>query len=421
MVSIPTEPTISCGIGQIPVAVVTTYKGGLLPISGVDVEFRGLAIPFVPQEKESKTTNILGLAETCKIVYTYIEVWVKKTGIDFGTGSGNWKLVGSGRPSSPTFYKQESTTSPGLAPPPPITSPCIGTITADVPNFSTLLSGLSLPPTSILIPVSVTGSRTSVPMRILVDGKEVEKKSTGFTSFNLINALNYVGADINVAHTITIESTSTECSITPFTFTSPSLKPTGIPSLPVIPTPTQLCSQLMTTPDNPPSHQSEITDLNSTFYVYVRGIKEVCKSDPTNPSFINKVPKGTPGTVTLGNLSSTFYLTDDGIADLDLSKLFDLKSLSGFTGGLPSPTPVVTQQVTQQTPTKTGNLGEPGIFYVSLPEVQTYLNQYFPGGIAESGTGTWTGAYKITRGTGGKYPAGTYFWTKTWQDIKQLY
>ena len=40
MVTIPDKPTISCGILDYPVAVVTTYKGGLVVITNVDVEFR---------------------------------------------------------------------------------------------------------------------------------------------------------------------------------------------------------------------------------------------------------------------------------------------------------------------------------------------------------------------------------------------
>ncbi len=72
-------------------------------------------------------------------------------------------------------------------------------------------------------------------------------------------------------------------------------------------------------------------------------------------------------------------------------------------------------------PTRTGNLGGPGTFYVGISEVQSYLNQFFPGGVAEAGTGGWTGAYKIIRGPGGQYAQGSYFWTKTWQDIKRLY
>ena len=84
-------------------------------------------------------------------------------------------------------------------------------------------------------------------------------------------------------------------------------------------------------------------------------------------------------------------------------------------------TPPVTPPVVPTECVKSGKLGVPGTFLVSLAELQAFLNKCFPGATAEPGTGTWTGAYKITRSTGGKYPAGTYFWTTRWEDIKGTY
>jgi len=88
---------------------------------------------------------------------------------------------------------------------------------------------------------------------------------------------------------------------------------------------------------------------------------------------------------------------------------------------IPPITPPVTPPVVPTECVKSGKLGVPGTFLVSLAELQAFLNKCFPGATAEPGTGTWTGAYKITRSTGGKYPAGTYFWTTRWEDIKGTY
>ena len=299
---------------------------------------------------------------------------------------------------------------------PSIPLPCTGRFVADVPNIPSLLSGITSPLTTLPIPVRLTESTrsiTSIPVRILVDEREVDRRTTGFSGFDAVRTLQTAGADIGISHTVTIESLATDCTIPPLTVNIPSLKPTGII--------TPLCPQFITTIDSV-SHPFEITDFNATFYVYLRGIKEICKSDPTNPAFISKLPKGTMGTITLGNLSSNFYLTDDGIVDIDLSKLINLPSLAGVAVVVtPVIVPEIVIPVDTECSTKSGKIGSPGVYLVSLAEVQAYLNKCHPGGIAETVTGTWAGAFKITRSTGAKYPAGTYFWTTTWEDIRRLY
>ncbi len=404
MVSLPTIPTLSCNIGESPVAVVATYAGGLIPISGAKVDFQaGLLFLATTQ---STTTNILGLAQSCWGIPREVGAYIQKDGIDFGSGLGVKHYIGnSGFRTAPYMFPKvvAKTLAPGVVIPPPTIIPCVGTITANPPDFSSLLSKLTSPPTSILIPVSVTGSRTSVPMRITVDGIEVGRNSAGYSSFDLINVLNYVGANIFIAHTIKIESTATDCTIQPATFVSPSLRPTGIPT----------CSQVATTIDSI-NQPTEITDFNAVFYVYLRGVKEVCKTDPTDPAFIKNLPAGTPGTISIGNLTTTFYLTDNGIADLDLSKLINLQSLITPTQVPTCTPPQVYNPVTGkcETPTRpTGKLNG------NVAAAQGYINTYHPGkAVAQVDDPGWEnfGSVKIVRSNG------TYFHAARLEDISRF-
>lgn len=328
MVSLPTSPSISCGIGEAPVAVVATYSGGTVPIPGAKVDFS--AGTFIFADTKSSTTDILGLAQACHQLVRQVSAYIQKDGIDFGSGVGIRHMVGnSGLRTGPYMFPKvvARTSAPGIQLP-PISVPCFGTISADTPNFQSLLFGLTSPPTNIVVPIRLTGNRATVPMRITVDGREVERKDSGFTSFNVINVLNTIGADFGKSHTIIIESLDQSCNIQPATISVPPLRPSGTPS--------GLCSQLGTTVDSV-NHPSEIIDPSGTFFVYLRGIKEICKSDPTNPAFINKLPRGTRGTIKLGNLSTDFFLTDDGISDIDISRIIDLRSLLSTVPPQPSP------------------------------------------------------------------------------------
>ena len=348
-------PNITCGFGTSAV-IVRAYRVMVSPlgiesppiiISGADVKYRaGLSI-FA--KDYNTTTNSLGIASYCIPINAPLEVSIKKSGEDFGSGEGQWKKLNVPFRFASVYVDAKSTKRETIAPPvaPPIIPPiiipppvtiCKGDFVADKPDIQALLSGRTTPLTTLPIPVRLTESTrsiTSIPVRILVDGKEVDRRTTGFSGFDAIRALQTAGADISTSHTITIESLATDCTIPSLTVNIPSLKPTGLPITP------PGCAQLVTTVDSL-NHPAEITDFIAPFYVYLRGIKEVCKTDPTNPAFISKLPKGTMGTITLGNLSSNFYLTDDGIVDIDLSKLINLPSLAGVAAVVtPTPAPVV--------------------------------------------------------------------------------
>lgn len=249
-----------------------------------------------------------------------------------------------------TFKNSTAVNIPKPIPPPSL--PCTGSFVP--PDITSLLSGITTPPLSLFIPVGLTGDKTSVPVDIFVGGTKVASEPTGFTGFNLIKMIeNYYGSGtprFDLHHTITIKSTATDCKIPNLIIPIPALAEVTICTPPQIPNPITGkcetpsipgCDKLITTVDEGyPSHPKEITDFLAPFYVYIRGVREVCESDPTNPKFISKLPKGTPGTITLGSLSSNFYLTDDGIIDIDLSKLINLPSLAGVTGEVtPSPVP----------------------------------------------------------------------------------
>lgn len=241
-----------------------------------------------------------------------------------------------------TFINSKTVSLPSPTLP---TLPCTGSFIQ--PNMSSLLAGIITPPSTLFVPVGLTGGKTSVPVEIYVGGTRVATQSTGFTGFDLIKILrNYyslmgIAPNFSAQHNITIKPTATDCNIPPLIIPIPALTqaltlPTALPG----------CSQVATTIDSV-NHPAEITDFLAPFYVYLRGIKEICKSDPTNPAFISKLPKGTIGTITLGNLSTNFYLTDGGISDIDLSKLINLPSLAGVTG-LQAPQPVAILQPSAQ-------------------------------------------------------------------------
>lgn len=339
MVNIP-FPTKSCGVTQIAVLIYAskTVGGVPVPVPGASVKLTLGALPFQQQPViQLAPTDAKGTTQTCISKLQYAEASIMKSNEDFGSGKGNWYRIGSfsGRTVPYTFLAEAKytpspinlpTTSPIPQPP---TTACIGSISGTLPNFTSILASSTLQPNKILVPLKVTGN-TSAPLSIYVDGSKlysyrVETKSNGL-EFDLIRALSAAGANMNTQHTVVIKSEATNCNITPFSFTSPPLIPTRTP--PPIPTPSELCSQTITTVESI-NHPTEITNFDSTFYVYFRGIKEVCRTDPTNPAFINKLPKGTLGTITLGGLSSNFYLTNDGVLDIDLSKLINLQSLIG--------------------------------------------------------------------------------------------
>lgn len=346
-------PKIDCGLGTSAV-IVRAYRVLVSPlglesppimISGAEVKYRaGLSILA---KDYNAITNSLGIASYCIPINAPLEVSIRKPGEDFGSGKGQWKKLNVPFRFASVSIDAKSTereaiptpvAPPAITPPAPL--PCTGNFTQ--PNMSSLLAGITTPPSSLFVPVGLTGGKTTVPVEIWVSGTRVATQPTGFTGFDLIKMIreyySQMGRTPNftVQHNITIKSTATDCNIPSITIPIPALSqaPVALPG----------CPQLATTIDSV-NHPAEITDFNSTFYVYLRGIKEICKSDPTNPAFISKLPKGTKGTITLGNLSTDFYLTDDGISDIDLSKLINLPSLAGVTGGI-TPQPVAVIQPT---------------------------------------------------------------------------
>jgi len=414
VVSIP-SPTIKCGITEIPVLVFASKMiGGIpYPVAGAEVKLKLLpAVLWLPSSEKILATDIKGTTQTCVTRGNWVEAKIKKSNEDFGSGINNWYTIANQLASAGSLtFAAEAKAAPPICNPPQIynpltgkcetpvipTLPCTGTFMADLSNISTLVYGITSPLTTLSVPIRLTGSRTSVPVKISVDGREVDRRTTGFSGVDVIRVLGTAGADIGTSHTITIESLATDCTIPPLTINIPSLKPTGLPT-PLTPIG---CSQLVTTVDSGyPSHPSEITDFAAPFYVYLRGVKEACKDNLSDPAFIKKLPKGTMGTITLGNLSSNFYLTDDGIIDIDLSKLIDLKSLAGAVTGITPPPVVVIQPPPLPSPVlkKPCPAGSPDTRFrdagTSLAAVQAYLP---PGYTAEPTAFGGAGTFKITR------------------------
>jgi hypothetical protein len=391
---------------------------------------------------------------------------------------------------------------------PPIAPPCVGAFLASLPNINDILSKTSVIPTSIYVPVTVSGVSGNVPADILVDGKTVSSISPTIYGFDIINVFTTANVNTNSSHRITIHSTRSGCSIPDLDLSIPPLIPaipicyppqiynpvtgrcetpiptcyppevynpvtgkcetpiptcyppqvynpvtgrceTPIPTctLPQVYNPvtgrceTPACADLRTTVESV-DHPSTLPSTPSLpFYISINKIKAEC---PSNIALTERI-SGEIGTVTLGSLSAQFPIPSIGQSSgevyFDLSKLVDMSQIIGGTPVIPAPTqattvpaptvptvpivPAPTVPTVPTTPqyecTKSGKLGVPGVFYVGLTEVQNYLNNCFPGGIAEAGTGSWMGSYKITRSSGGKYPSGTYFWTTTWEDIRRLY
>ncbi len=366
-------PTKSCGFGTNPIYFVVTAKptNSELPLL-VPVSYATIDLKFNKLETKQITTNMNGIASYCyNSLGTYlIEIKVSKSGYTFP----DWTNVDGVMTPAGSAFKVVNIIQGDATVSCPVYTPSMG-----VANFDKLLStptvftqpanlnfsGYGTIPLSGTFEVKVNG--TTIGSGNVSNGK-VDYSYPG-TITNLLTKFPSLKSPAKVDLIIKMGS----CTFTNSkTVSLPSLTPiipictppqiynpiTKQCETPVIPrcSPPQVynpitkqcetpsvpgCSQLATTVESL-NHPAEITDFLAPFYVYLRGVKEVCKSDPTNPAFIKKLPKGTIGTITLGNLSSNFYLTDDGIIDIDLSKLINLPSLAGVTGGI-SPIPTVVQ------------------------------------------------------------------------------
>ncbi len=367
-------PNKSCGFGTNPIYFVVTAKptNSELPLL-VPVSYATISLKFNKLETKQITTDVNGIASYCyNSLGTYlIEIKVSKSGYTFP----DWTNVEGVMTPAGSAFKVVNIIQGDAAVSCPIYTPSIG-----VANFDKLTST----PTVFTQPANLNFSGYgTIP---LSGTYEVKVNGTSIGSGNVENGkvnFSYPGAVSNLLTKFpSLKSPAKidliikmgNCTFTNSTTISlPSLTPimpvctppqiynplTKQCETPVIPrcTPPQIynpitkqcetpsvpgCSQLVTTVESL-NHPAEITDFLAPFYVYLRGVKEVCKADPTNPSFIKKLPKGTMGTITLGNLSSNFYLTDDGIIDIDLSKLINLPSLAGVTGGVTPPPVAIVQ------------------------------------------------------------------------------
>ena len=331
-------------------------------------------------------------------------------------------------------------------------APCFGLINIPTFDFTSVLSKPT-PPTAIPVPFNISpdagsvlppniplsihlDSLTSTPVT-LISGKE---GSNNIDVLKIIKLLSTTA--LNDPHDLYIKSGLATCTIEPGSIHIPALIPVKVCTPPqtlnIITGECETlsipgCPKLITTAETP-SHPSGILDLNGTFYLFINKIQEVCESSPSDPSFITKIPKGTDVLVTLGSLGTVHIpLTNEGQFNENLADFFNFNLLAGapILTGTPivptkllagaTPTVTLTKPTVPAGCTKTGKIGVPGKYLVSLAEVQSYLNTCYPGGTAETVTGSWAGAFKITRGTGGSYSAGTYFWATTWEGIEETY
>lgn len=231
MVQLPTRPTITCGFGYVPVAVVATYAGGMIPIQGARVSFKAA---FFGRYGGGDVfyTDPLGIAQNCYILSVIgLGAFIQKDGIDFGDGVSVEHLIGdSGIRTGPyMFPKVVARTS---VPPPP-KPPCSGFMSVSLPNFTDYLSSPKLPSSiPISLNVSGTGLPESIPLAILVDGRNVTTVSVeqGPKNIDILSIIKILGtASLNSGHEIVIRSTLADCYIPQTAFSIPPLVPAGLP------------------------------------------------------------------------------------------------------------------------------------------------------------------------------------------------
>lgn len=418
MVVFPTPPAITCPTLSYPVAVVAIYKTpvGVLtpfPVSGADVTFKYSPAFYIPTKvtEEKFTTGIYGVVQSCVKTGHSVEAWIQKANVNFGAGIGKPFRIGITdklRFGLKVLTVEAVTPPPGYVPPPTVI-PCAGTLSAEVPDIREILSRSPTLPSGINIPISstVNGVKQDIPIKILLDNREYPFPATSNRSIDIIRIVQYFGlAELNRGHTVRIESTKPDCNIPPATFSIPPLIPTG-PAIPTIPTP---CAVWETAASigMPPI-------LQVPFNIGISNANWICKDTGA------KTPINTTAEVYIGG-QKFFIPISAGAGSLSLSQADIDKIIGAPAVPVPVPAPLPTPVPTPTECEKTGKIGEPGKYLVSLAEVQAYLNKCHPGGVAElAPPGPWTGAFKITRGAGGRYAAGSYFWATTWQGIRGTY
>lgn len=533
MVEAPKLPTKKCGFGQVPVAVFAYHRvlGFPVPISGVDVLFK-----TGPFETYIEKTNSVGLSQECVIFTNMFTVFVKKDGVNFGSGKSKWMNIGvfygsttpklfrakakiecyeiSHLPISiaPINFKFDAT--PNVTVPLVNISTPVGDLTIKpgiledggkyLPKFVVYLGGkkiaesniedltgkidlnlptlkelsgkfseikdlfgkdvelkveiragdcpytgkktISLP--SIEIPKLCSGSlnvttptglsikdhiadylskiktgtnpnafpalflqiesvvngvKKDIAIELLLDGEKVtltEPKSN--RSQDLIRIIKTLGTKaFDTVHNIKINPLL-DCAIDAVSFSIPAL----IPSLPELPKPPSACELWETA-----ANISIPSLLKPPFKLKVSGANWICK-DTGKKTLIDAI-----GEVSIGEREFSLPIKGgSGILTLTESDLM---------GEVPElPAPKLPAPETPKLPSvceKTGKLGEPGKYFVTISEVQSYLDRCYPGQgheAEQAPAGPWYGTFKITRGKATRYPAGSYFWANSWEGIR---
>lgn len=241
----------------------------------------------------------------------------------------------------------------------------------------------------------VNGMKKDIAIELLLDGKKVTldtpKSNRSQDLIKIVKTLGIKGFDSE--HEIKIIPLL-DCDIDPVSFSIPALIPTGT----IIPT---LCELWETA-----ANISVPSLLKPPFKLQVSGANWICK-DTGKKTLIDAIAE-----VSIGEREFSLPISGgSGILTLSESDLF------GEVKPPAPPEPPKLPKVCE----KTGKLGEPGKYFVTISEVQSYLTRCYPGQGHEAEyapAGPWYGTFKITRGTATKYPAGSYFWANSWEGIR---
>ena len=226
MVQLPTGPTLSCPFGASPIAVIATYRGGLVPVEGATVTlFYSTLASLIGAPMTTARTNVVGLAEACFTAGYFVQARIQKTGVDFGSGNGVQHIIGTksgwDRFWNNTFLIIARSLPPIITPPPPPVLPCLGSISIPQPDWTSLLSGPALPG-SIPVPFTITKGwgaslPSSIPLIIYIDDKKAST-ITGIPGNNSIDILatirSFLGAAaLSSGHRLSIVANLPDCNI----------------------------------------------------------------------------------------------------------------------------------------------------------------------------------------------------------------
>ncbi|MDP2217212.1 MAG: hypothetical protein Q8J68_08005 [Methanolobus sp.] len=309
-----------------------------------------------------------------------------------------------------------------LPSPPTLPKPCSGSLSITTPtglsikdHIADFLSKIPLgtnpnafPALFIKIESIVDGVKKDIAIELLLDGEKVtltEPKSN--RSQDLIRIVKTLGTKaFDTEHEIKIIPLL-DCAIDAVSFSIPPL----IPALPKIPTPEvpkpPTCELWETA-----ANISIPSILKPPFTLKVSNANWICK-DTGKKTLVDAIAE-----VSIGEREFSLPIkSGSGILTLTES---DLKPGVGIPG-IPKPPELPTPPKLPSVCEKTGKLGEPGKYFVTISEVQSYLDICYPGQKHEAEyapAGSWYGAFKIIRGKATRYPAGSYFWATTWEGIR---